>query len=117
MFFQTTSGSWASVAAFDWITSVRVDATPLAAAGIEPTFHVIRVGVTVNVPPLERALTKDMPFGAAAMLTVTPERAVVVGLVTITRDGYWSPGLTQPTAETNEFSIVRPFGMTTRAFG
>ncbi len=113
--FQTSSGSSESESASDSSTSVRVVGVPSSPAfGTVPRFQVTSPPLTPADPaPLPgRAIVYAVPSGAG-MLTVTPEKSWSLALVTVTRDGYVSPGFTQPTEETKLLSTRRVLGALT----
>ena len=67
----------------------------------------IEPGETVTVPPLTGvAETKLMP-STAGIVTSAPAASELVKFLTRTRNGYESPGFTQPTADTKLFWIER----------
>src|SRR4051812_20697124 len=79
-----------------------------------PAVHVTVVGVTTTLPPVGTgcgASTNDMP-STDGIVTVTPAgTGFVVLLLSRTVIGNFSPGFTQPTEETKEYSNVRLVGV------
>ena len=70
-----------------------------------PTVQTISPPLIAAVPEPATGVTcvKVVP-STAGMRTTAPEAAFGVKFLTKTRKGYVSPGFTQPTADTNEFS-------------
>jgi hypothetical protein len=96
--FQTTSASWARVAAFAVTTRVRTIGPASVAAGIVPMFQVIELGATLaDSELLSGVASRNDADGGAAMETETLVASLVMALVTKTRNGKASPGFTQPT--------------------
>ena len=98
---HTTVGSPLTEAALDSTTSRAV--RPALTAG---TFHVM-VRAPVRCLPGPLLFLNEVPFGAFTV-TLAPLTVALVGFATVTVEGYFSPGLTQPTEETKELCTVRP---------
>src|SRR3954454_9816959 len=110
-FFQTILGSCWTVSALASTSSVLTDGFfGSAVPGTGPTFQ-----VTVpfdSVAP--SALVKVVP-STGGTVTVPPSTGAAPKFLTRTKKGYESPGLTQPTCETNELSSTGPDGASTTA--
>src|SRR3954468_2294182 len=110
-FFQTIFGSCWTVSALASTSSVLTDGFFASAVpGTAPTFQVI-------VPPeivAPSAFVNVVP-STGGTVTVPPSTGAAPKFLTRTKKGYESPGLTQPTCETNEFSSTGPAGASTTA--
>src|SRR5687768_422276 len=103
--FHTISGSWVSVNARASTTSVAVVGVSSTAPATLAMFQVMEEPVVVAVPdPFSGVTSVNAVLGGACTVTCTPRTGVGRLLRTKMRNGYVSPGLTQPVADTNDAS-------------
>src|SRR3954454_17974416 len=109
--FQTIFGSCWSVSALASTSSVLIEGFfGSAVPGIAPAFQVT-VPLEIVAPS---ALVNVVP-STGGTVTVPPSTGAAPKFLTRRKKGYESPGLTQPTCETNEFSSTAPAGASTTA--
>src|SRR3954449_9260479 len=110
-FFQTTFGSCWSVSALASTSSVLTESFfGSAVPGIAPAFQ-----VTVPLEIVAASALLNVVPSTGGTGTVPPSTGAAPKFLTRRKKGYESPGFTQPTCETNEFSSTGPAGASTTA--
>ena len=106
--FQTIWGSSVVVSASEMTTSVaRAGPVSLAAAS-SPRVQVSVPSVPMAASPLAVRTSVTARPSTAGIVTVRPLNGVASKLLTMTRDGNSSPGLTQPTEDVKSWSTWTP---------